>query len=250
MITTDALTKTYVTRGGESVLALDRVSMVIGDGEFVSIVGPSGCGKTTILRILAGLIPDFEGRVEVENSPVKGPSPAVAVAFQDANLLPWRTVLDNILLPIEIRRLGKAKYRARAAELIEMVGLTGFEGKLPSELSGGMRQRVSIARALIQDPKILLLDEPFGALDAMTRDVLNLELSRIATATGKTVLLITHSITEAVFLSDRVVVMSPRPGRITETIDVHFPRPRGIDLTSTAEFGKYTGNIRKILNYV
>ena len=250
MITTESLSKTYHTKAGDAVLALDHVSMEIDEGEFVSVVGPSGCGKTTMLRILAGLIPDYAGRVEVEGTPITGPNRDVAVVFQDANLLPWRNVVDNVLLPIEIRRLNKAKFREKAAELIEMVGLSGFETKLPAELSGGMRQRVSIARALIQEPKILLLDEPFGALDAMTRDIMNLELSRIASATGKTVLLITHSITEAVFLSDRVLVMSPRPGRVTETIDIELPRPRSIDIVSTAEFGAYTAQIRSVLDYV
>ncbi|RAH96766.1 ABC transporter ATP-binding protein [Acuticoccus sediminis] len=250
MIITESLSKTYHTKAGETVLALDQVSMEVDEGGFVSIVGPSGCGKTTMLRILAGLIPDYAGRVEVEGTPITGPSREVAVVFQDANLLPWRNVLDNVMLPIEIRRLNKAKYRKMAADLIDMVGLSGFETKLPAELSGGMRQRVSIARALIQEPKILLLDEPFGALDAMTRDVMNLELSRIAAATGKTVLLITHSITEAVFLSDRVLVMSPRPGRVTQSIDIELERPRSIDIVSTPEFGSYTAAIRKVLDYV
>ena len=217
------------------VEALRDISLDIGDGEFVALVGPSGCGKSTLMRIIAGLRPVTAGRVSVDGVPVTGPVSRVGMVFQAAVLLKWRTVLDNVLLPAELSGLNPAKYatRARAAAL---VGLADFADKRPRELSGGMQQRASLCRALLLDPPILLMDEPFGALDAMTRDEMNLELLRIwgegrldGGGARKTIVFVTHSIPEAVFLADRVVVMTPRPGRVAGIHDVALPRPRTVE---------------------
>ncbi len=248
LIAVRELSKVYPMAKGERVQALSRINMEIGQGEFVSLVGPSGCGKTTVLRILAGLIADYTGDVSVSGKSLHGPSREVGVVFQDANLMPWRTALANVLLPAEVLGLNRKQARARAQELLSMVGLEGFERKLPGELSGGMRQRVAIARALIHDPAVLLLDEPFGALDAMTRDTMNVELAAIAARSKKTVFLITHSIAEAVFLSDRVLVMSSRPGRIVEVIPVQLPRPRGLDIIVDLGFAATVLRIRRLLD--
>ncbi|WP_235907776.1 ABC transporter ATP-binding protein [Siccirubricoccus phaeus] len=246
LIAVRELSKVYPTAKGERVQALSHIALDIAEGEFVSLVGPSGCGKTTVLRILAGLIGDYAGSVAVRGRAHCGPSREVGVVFQDANLMPWRTALANVLLPAEVLRLKGQE--ARAKELLAMVGLAGFERKLPGELSGGMRQRVAIARALLHDPALLLLDEPFGALDAMTRDTMNVELARIAAASRKTVFLITHSIAEAVFLSDRVLVMSPRPGRIVEEIAIDLPKPRGLDIIADRRFADTVVRIRRLLD--
>jgi NitT/TauT family transport system ATP-binding protein len=248
LIAVRELSKVYPTAKGERVQALSRISLDIAEGEFVSLVGPSGCGKTTVLRILAGLIADYTGKVAVRGRDLHGPSREVGVVFQDANLMPWRTALSNVLLPAEVLGLDKRKALARAQALLAMVGLDGFERKLPGELSGGMRQRVAIARGLIHDPAVLLLDEPFGALDAMTRDTMNVELGRIAAAAKKTVFLITHSIAEAVFLSDRVIVMSSRPGRIVEVIPIALPRPRGLEIIADPQFAATVLRIRRLLD--
>ncbi len=248
LIAVRELSKVYPTAKGERVQALSRINLEIGQGEFVSLVGPSGCGKTTVLRILAGLIADYTGDVSVSGKALHGPSREVGVVFQDANLMPWRTALANVMLPAEVLGLNRRLARARAQELLGMVGLEGFERKLPGELSGGMRQRVAIARALIHDPAVLLLDEPFGALDAMTRDTMNVELAAIAARSKKTVFLITHSIAEAVFLSDRVLVMSSRPGRIVEVIPVALPRPRGLDIIADPAFAATVLRIRRLLD--
>ncbi len=248
LIAVRELSKVYPTAKGERVQALSRISLDIAQGEFVSLVGPSGCGKTTVLRILAGLIADYTGNVSVSGKALHGPSREVGVVFQDANLMPWRTALANVLLPAEVLGLNRQAARARAQELLAMVGLEGFERKLPGELSGGMRQRVAIARALIHDPAVLLLDEPFGALDAMTRDTMNVELAAIAARSKKTVFLITHSIAEAVFLSDRVLVMSSRPGRIVEVIPVQLPKPRGLDIIADPHFAATVLRIRRLLD--
>ncbi len=250
LISVRELTKVYPTAKGERVQALSRISLDIAQGEFVSLVGPSGCGKTTVLRILAGLIADYTGDVSVSGKALHGPSREVGVVFQDANLMPWRTALANVLLPAEVLGLNRKQAKLRAQELLTMVGLEGFERKLPGELSGGMRQRVAIARALIHDPAVLLLDEPFGALDAMTRDTMNVELAAIAARSKKTVFLITHSIAEAVFLSDRVLVMSSRPGRIVEVIPVELPRPRGLDIIADPGFAATVLRIRRLLDSV
>jgi NitT/TauT family transport system ATP-binding protein len=241
------VSKTFQTASGDRLRALENVSLAIAAGEFVTAVGASGCGKTTMLRLIAGLERCSAGAITVNGAPQLGPSEKLGMVFQDPTLLPWRTVLQNVLLPVEVLRLDARAYRRRALALLDTVGLADFRGKYPHELSGGMRQRVAIARALVHDPAMLLLDEPFGALDALTRDQLNLELLDIWSTTHKTVLLITHSITEAVFLADRVVVMSPRPGRIVEEIAVELPRPRHLEQINSEAFGKYVRRIRERL---
>ncbi len=248
LITVSNLEKTYRTRGRSLVRALAGISLDIADGEFVTIVGQSGCGKTTLLKILAGLLSRSAGHVTLRGRPVDGPSRDIGIVFQDPVLLPWRTVFDNVMLPVQVLGLDRTVSRRRALHLLDLVGLHGFEDKYPHELSGGMRQRVALARALVHDPSLLLMDEPFGALDAMTRELMNLELLRIWGEAGKTVVFITHSIPEAVFLADRVVVMSARPGRIAETVTVDLPRPRDLDLMASDEFGVYTRKIRHLFD--
>jgi NitT/TauT family transport system ATP-binding protein len=248
LIVVSDLEKTYTTRGRTLVKALGGISLDVENGEFVTIVGQSGCGKTTFLKILAGLLARTSGSVMLRGEAVNGPRRDIGIVFQDPVLLPWRTVLANVMLPIEVLRLERAQYRTRAMELIRLVGLDGFEDKYPHELSGGMRQRVALARALVHDPSLLLMDEPFGALDAMTREFMNLELLRIWQEAKKTVVFITHSIPEAVFLADRVVVMSARPGRITEIVKVDLPRPRDLDMMASDDFGVYTRNIRHLFD--
>ena len=229
------LTKRYTTRDGD-LLALDRIGFEVADGEFVTIVGRSGCGKSTILKIMAGLLAKTSGSVQVGGDEVTGPLRDVGFVFQAPTLLRWRTVMDNVLLPAEFLGLDLGATRSRALELLSLVGLKGFEGRYPRELSGGMQQRVAISRALIHDPRLLLLDEPFGALDALTREEMNLELLRIWSERRKTSVLITHSIAEAVFLADRVIVMTPRPGRVAEIVRVNLPRPRAGSVRLTPEF--------------
>jgi NitT/TauT family transport system ATP-binding protein len=244
-IAVHGLGKTYTTLKGEVVGALDAVSLAVREGEFVCVVGPSGCGKSTLLKIIAGLLPKSAGTVSLGGKPVVGPSTAVGVVFQHPLLLDWRTTAENVMVPIEVLRLPGAAYRVRCDELLQSTGLTGFADSYPWELSGGMQQRVAICRALVYDPPVLLLDEPFGALDAMTRDYMNVELLRIWEVSRKTVLLITHSINEAVFLADRVFVMSPRPGTIVDVVSVDLPRPRTLDTASLPEFGQYVTRIRR-----
>ena len=218
---------TYPTASGP-VEALRDIDLAVGRGELVAIVGPSGCGKSTLLRIIAGLRPPSRGRVEVDGRPVVRPLASVGMVFQAPVLLKWRSIEANVLLPAELSRLDPRAYRERAAELLRLVGLSEFAQKLPRELSGGMQQRASLCRALLLDPPLLLMDEPFGALDAMTRDEMNLELLRVwgeASGERKTIVFVTHSIPEAVFLADRVVVMTPRPGRLARVFDVPHPRP-------------------------
>ena len=238
------LSKTFGT-ASDGVLALDNVSCTIQQGSFVTIVGPSGCGKSTLLRILAGLL-DYEvGTVVLDGEPIHGTRRDVGVVFQSSILLPWRTILENVLLSAEILGLDMRMARERAMGLLKMVRLEGFEHKLPRQLSGGMQQRASIARALLHDPKILLMDEPFGALDAMTRERMNLELQRIWMESGKTVVLITHSIPEAVFLGDQVFVMSPRPGRLERVIPIGIARPRTMAAMSDPTFARAAAEIRE-----
>jgi len=239
------LQKVYKTRDGEDIHALKDVNLAIRDREFVSIVGPSGCGKTTLLKILSGILARSAGEVLVSGRPHDGPSRDVGVVFQAPVLLPWKTVLQNVMVPIAVQRRSVPEFEPRARKLIAMVGLSGFEERYPNELSGGMQQRVGICRALVHDPSFLLMDEPFGALDAMTREAMNEELQRIWQETHKTVLLVTHSIPEAVYLADRVVVMTPRPGRIVEVIDIELPRPRKLTMQNTPAFGRYTAAIRR-----
>ncbi len=237
------LCKQYPSRGG-AVTALDRISFGVGEGEFVAVVGPSGCGKSTLLKVLAGLLPTSSGEARLRGTPITGPRRDIGVVFQSPVLFPWRSVLDNVLLPVDVQQLGRDRYEKVAMDLLALVGLTGFEHRYPWELSGGMQQRVAITRALVHDPAMLLMDEPFGALDAMTREHMNLELQRIWLEKRKTVLFITHSIPEAVFLGDRVLVMTPRPGRILEDVAVDLPRPRSLEVMSTPEFGRYARAIR------
>jgi len=247
VIAVQGLAKSYGTRHG-SVQALDSIGFEVGEGEFIAIVGPSGCGKTTLLKILAGLIPASAGSALLRGTPILGPRRDIGMVFQAPVLFPWRSVLDNVLLPADVQRLGRERVRATALDLLRLVGLEGFERRYPWELSGGMQQRVAIVRALIHDPAMLLMDEPFGALDAMTREQMNLELQRIWLERRKTVVFITHSIPEAVFLADRVLVMTPRPGRIAEAISIELPRPRSLDVMSTPEFGAYARRIRAHFN--
>ncbi len=241
------LSKTFATLRAERIHALVNIECEIAAGSFVTVVGPSGCGKSTLLRILAGLIPVTGGSVRIADEAVTGPRRDIGMVFQSSILLPWRTVLDNVLLPAEILGIPLARARDRAHELLRMVRLEGFGDKYPQELSGGMQQRASIARALLHDPSILLMDEPFGALDAMTREQMNLELQRIWQESGKTVVLVTHSISEAVFLGDTVLVMTPRPGKLAAVIAVSIPRPRALDGMATVEFGALTKEIRTLL---
>jgi NitT/TauT family transport system ATP-binding protein len=243
MIELDAVSVTYPAASGP-VEALRGVSLAIGAGVFVAIVGPSGCGKSTLMRIVAGLRPVTAGRVRVAGRAVEGPMANVGMVFQAAVLLKWRTVLANVLLPAELSGLDVGRHRERALSLLALVGLADFAAKLPNELSGGMQQRVSLCRALLLDPPILLMDEPFGALDAMTRDEMNLELLRIwggsgaaAGAAKKTIVFVTHSIAEAVFLADRVVVMTARPGRIAGVHAVPLARPRTAESRALPEAG-------------
>ncbi|MBI2359182.1 MAG: ABC transporter ATP-binding protein [Deltaproteobacteria bacterium] len=233
--------------GARDVNALERISFEVDGGDFVSIVGPSGCGKSTLLKIIAGLLPMTSGRVSVSNKAVDGPLEHVGMVFQAPVLLKWKTVVENIMLPVEFARLDRKVYLEKAQALIRLVGLPGFEEMYPHQLSGGMQQRVSLCRALVTDPQILLMDEPFGALDAMTRDELDLELLRIWGERKKTVLFVTHNIQEAVFLSDYVVVMSPRPGRVIEKLGIDLKRPRTIEMMSSGKFGEHTLQIRALL---
>jgi len=239
------LEKIYKTRDGNDIHALKDIDLDIHTAEFLSIVGPSGCGKTTLLKILAGILRRTAGEVAMAGRSLSGPSRELGVVFQSPVLLPWRTVLQNVMVPIQVQRRDRAMFEARARALITMVGLTGFEHKYPSELSGGMQQRVGICRALVHDPSFLLMDEPFGALDAMTRETMNEELQRLWRENRKTILLVTHSIPEAVYLADRVVVMTPRPGRIVDVIDVDLPRPRTLAMQNTPEFGRFVTAIRR-----
>jgi NitT/TauT family transport system ATP-binding protein len=229
---------------GPVVTALQDINLDIDLGEFVAVVGPSGCGKSTLLRILAGLIPASAGAVWFGDRKLEGPRHDIGVVFQSPVLFPWRTVVDNVLIPIDVQKLDRRKYLSRARDLINLVGLSEFEQRYPAELSGGMQQRVGIVRALVHDPAMLLMDEPFGALDAMTREHMNVELQRLWMAQSKTILFITHSISEAVFLADRVVVMTPRPGRIAEVLDIALPRERTLDMMTTPPFGEYVRRIR------
>jgi len=253
-IALDRLGMTYEAQSGP-VEALRDITFGVGRGEFVSLVGPSGCGKSTLLRIVAGLRSPTAGDVTVDGCPVTRPIAQVGMVFQAPVLLKWRTVLDNVLLPAELAGLEAKRYRDRAHELLQLVGLGGFEAKLPRELSGGMQQRASLCRALLLDPPLLLMDEPFGALDAMTRDEMNLELLRVwgegsggaAGSDRKTILFVTHSIPEAVFLADRVVVMSPRPGRVARICPAALPRPRTTKTRASADFGRLTLEIYDIL---
>jgi NitT/TauT family transport system ATP-binding protein len=234
--------------GENAVVALQNIDFAVADGAFMSVVGPSGCGKSTLLRILAGLMPATSGSADLRGAPIVGPRKDIGVVFQTPVLFPWRTILGNVMLPSDVQRLDRKKMTERARQLLELVGLKGFENRYPRELSGGMQQRVGIVRALIHDPALLLMDEPFGALDAMTRETMNVELQRIWMESRKTVLFITHSTSEAVFLADRVMVMTSRPGRIGDMLEIDLPRPRSLNVMNTPEFGAYVQRIRAALN--
>jgi len=245
LVRIEGLSKVYATRGGP-VRALDQVSVNARRGEFLSILGPSGCGKSTLLMIAAGLLPASSGAVLVEGKAVNQPRTDVGIVFQSPVLLEWRTALGNVLLQTEARNIDRAAAERKGRALLAAVGLAGFENKYPHELSGGMRQRVSLCRALIHEPHQLLMDEPFGALDALTRDQLTLDLQRLWNERRMTVLFVTHSISEAVFLADRVVVMTPRPGRIDRIIDIELPRPRRLAVRDTPQFAEYSREIRNL----
>ena len=247
IIAVQRLSKSY-GMAHSPIVALEEIDFAVADGEFLAIVGPSGCGKSTLLKILAGLLPASSGEAALRGATISGPRRDIGVVFQSPVLFPWRNVLDNVLLPVEVQRLGREHHARKALELLSLVGLGGFEHRYPWELSGGMQQRVAMVRALIHDPAMLLMDEPFGALDAMTREQMNVELQRIWLDRRKTVVFITHSIPEAVFLADRVLVMTPRPGRIAETILIDLPRPRSLDAMNTPEFGSSVRRIRAHFN--
>jgi NitT/TauT family transport system ATP-binding protein len=233
-----------------NVHALDRVDLTMREGRFYSVIGSSGCGKSTLLKIMAGLQPPSSGSVMLEGKPVLGPRSDIGMMFQQATLLPWRTTLENVVLPIEIRDGKSAALAAhdKAQQLLKLVGLSGFESVYPSELSGGMAQRAAICRMLISEPSVLLLDEPFSALDELTREFMNMELQRICMERNATAFLVTHSIPEAVILSDNVFVMSARPGRFVEEIVVDLPRPRTLSMLTSPEFGELVERIRKNLD--
>jgi NitT/TauT family transport system ATP-binding protein len=252
LIAATGISKVYRTVSGARVEAIAGIDLVIDDGDFVCIVGPSGCGKSSLLRLVAGLDTVTSGRLTLAGAPVRGPSREVGMVFQNATLLPWMTVLENVGLPLRLVSADPDKAGdddSLVRELLGVVGLGGFSDKYPYELSGGMQQRAAICRALVRDPKVLLMDEPFGALDALTRERMNVELQRIWQASRKTVLLITHSIAEAVFLGDRVVVMSPRPGRILQDFPVELERPRNFaETTGHPEYLQLTREIRALLD--
>jgi NitT/TauT family transport system ATP-binding protein len=243
-ISVNEVTMVYHSAGG-AVTALDRISLDIEPGEFATILGPSGCGKSTLLMLVAGLRRLTAGEVTLNGRLVRGPQTDIGVVFQRDVLLDWRTSVDNVLLQIEMRRLRTDAYRGRALDLLHQVGLGGFEEKRPYELSGGMRQRVAICRALVHDPPVLLMDEPFGALDALTREQMMVDLEEIWRRRSKTVFFITHSIPEAVFLSDKVFVMTPRPGRIFKVLEVPLPRPRSLESTTGPDFNRLVQELRE-----
>ncbi len=246
ILAAEGLSLVYPTRRG-TITALEDLDLSIGRGEFFSLIGPSGCGKSSLLKIAAGLLPQSAGSISLGGSPITGPRREVGIVFQRPTLFPWKTVLDNVLLPAETLGLDMAAAKRRAAALVELVGLDQFSGNYPNELSGGMQQRVGIARALVHDPAVLLMDEPFAALDALTRERMMIELQDIWMTTGKSVLFITHSIPEAAFLSDRVAVMSPRPGRIVREHTVGLGRPRDLATMADPGFNALCGALRSEL---
>lgn len=244
-ITVDKVAKSYSSRSGSSIAAVESLSFDVREGEFLSIVGPSGCGKSTLLKMVGGLLSPSEGKITYGSSGNKRPK--LGVVFQDAVLLPWRNIFQNACLPLEVHPDSRHIERQRASDLLNLVGLKGFEDRYPFELSGGMQQRAAIARALVHEPSLLLMDEPFGALDALTREQMIGELERIWSATRKTVLFITHSVPEAVLLSDRVIVMTRRPSTIADLIEIDLPRPRSIEMMSDARSVEYSTRIRNLL---
>lgn len=242
------ISRSFESVKGDKILSLDDVSFDIYPNEFVSIVGPSGCGKSTLLKIIGGLMRPTAGTLMVDGDEVKGAVGDVGFVFQNATLFPWRTVEGNIMLPIDVKHFNRSQFAQRGRDLIVLTGLQGFENNYPFELSGGMQQRVSIVRALIHNPKIILMDEPFGALDAMTREQMGLELLRIWQSQRITTVFVTHDIAEAIFLSDRVVTMSPRPGKIVKIVEVRLPRPRDLSMMTDKQFLDHQLDIRAALN--
>jgi NitT/TauT family transport system ATP-binding protein len=247
VIELDNVSKQFVSRDGDRVLAVSDVSLVVARNEFVCLVGPSGCGKSTLLRLVGGLLPVSRGQVTIGGAAVTEPRADTGIVFQTPTLLPWANVLDNVLFPLKMMGLLNADCDDRARGLLKLVGLDGFEKKFPRELSGGMQMRAGVCRALVHDPDILLMDEPFGALDALTREELTLELMRIWGERPKTVLFVTHSIAEAVMLADRVVVMTARPGRIAEIVSVSTPRPRQFGMEARDDFQHAAQRIRSLI---
>jgi NitT/TauT family transport system ATP-binding protein len=241
------VSKQFATRAGIDIVALRDITLTIPRDQFVTLVGPSGCGKSTALKLIGGITPPSEGEVRLNGQRLERPSRKIGMVFQRPVLLPWRNVVDNVLFPIEMLGWSVQAYRDTAKRLIELVGLRGFENALPNELSGGMQQRASICRALIYDPEMLLMDEPFGALDAMTREDLSMELLRIWTERRKTVVFVTHSINEAVLLADRVLVMTARPGQVVMDVPITLPRPRSLSTEFTSEFKDYVQMIRNAI---
>ena len=239
------LSVVYQTRSNESLVAVDKANLNVNDGEFCVIVGPSGCGKSTLLKVLAGLVSASSGETRIGGESVAAPRDDIGFVFQSATLLPWMTILENVLLPLKVQnRPHRAGWKTHGMELLKIVGLEDFANRYPSELSGGMQQRVGMARALAHDPSLLLMDEPFGALDALTRESMNAELQRIWMLRPKTVLFVTHSISEAVFLADRIIVMSARPGRVIADIAVDLPRPRDVATLDSQRFTEYSREVR------
>jgi NitT/TauT family transport system ATP-binding protein len=248
-LSVSAFTKKYSSTRGD-VLALEGIDLEVDEGEFVAILGPSGCGKSTLLKCIAGIEPGTSGEIRVNGAMLDGPPHGLGVVYQRDILLDWRTILQNVMITAEFMRLDQAACEQEALRLLALFGLSGFEHHHPWELSGGMRQRAAICRALVGNPTLLLMDEPFGALDAMTRDELNIELQQIWLQSRKTVVFVTHSIQEAVFLADRVVVMSRNPGRIIEDLAIDLPRPRPLALRATAEFNRYIGPLQALFQRV
>jgi NitT/TauT family transport system ATP-binding protein len=250
LLVLDSVSKAFVD-GPRPVQALEPVSFSVDDGEFVCLLGPSGSGKSTLLRMVGGLLAPDSGKIWLDGAPVTGPRPEIGFVFQKTNLMPWRTVLQNVLLPVEIqqRKVTDAD-RQQAHALLELMGLTGFDDAYPRQLSGGMNQRVVLARALMQNPRLLLMDEPFGQLDALTRERLNLELLRLHSLQAKTILMVTHSINEAVFLADRVLVLSERPGRLVAQFPIDLARPRSVAMLATEHFGRLTARVRSAISEV
>jgi NitT/TauT family transport system ATP-binding protein len=243
----DNLSMTYMGQSGGKVLALDSINAGVGRDEFVTILGPSGCGKSTLLKLAACIIRPTSGRVLLDGAPLSSPTPRIGMVFQQPTLMPWRNALKNVLFPIEMMGLSSSTHEELARELLRLVGLSGFEKAMPGELSGGMQQRVAICRALVYDPTLLLMDEPFAALDAMTREELGIQLLRIWSERRKTVLFVTHSIQEGILLGDRVIVMTARPGRITAEIPIDLPRPRDVRMVSTSAYGRYASRVRALI---
>jgi NitT/TauT family transport system ATP-binding protein len=242
LLVVDSITKRFETPDGV-LTAIDNVSLGVAPGEFLGVIGPSGCGKSTLFNIVGGLIEGYEGRVSVAGETVRGPHPSIGMVFQEESTFPWRTVLDNVAFPLEIAGMAKAARYEKARHFVHLVGLDGFERRYPAELSGGMRQRVSMARTLASEPKILLMDEPFAALDEQTRLLLGDKVLQIQQELQQTTLIITHNITEAVQLSDRILVMTYRPGKVKRIIDIDLPRPRTSEIVSSEAFGRYVAQI-------